>query len=124
MRQSTNDGVYDHFLATSSLVSDRMFYSAHGALRIAPLMLHTAESHPNFSRPWVDELQDRLGLRVGLEIAATDVFHWIYAVVHNPTYRQQFGAMLRVGFPPYPGRWTPESLNVPQHWEKSWPSYI
>jgi predicted helicase len=100
MRQSTNDGGYDHFLATSALVSDRVFYSAHGAPFFAPLMLHTTgDSSPNFSRTWVDELQDRLGVRVGSEITAADVFHWIYAVVHNPTYRQQFEAMLRVGFP-------------------------
>ncbi len=52
----------------------------------------------NLGRPTAGSI----GARVGLEIAATDVFHWIYAVVHNPMYRQQFAAALRVDFPRIP----------------------
>ena len=37
MRQATNPDTYDHFLATRMLVSDRVFYSAHGAPFVAPL---------------------------------------------------------------------------------------
>jgi predicted helicase len=39
MRQSTNSGEYDHFLAVDCLVSDRVFYSRHGAPFLAPLWL-------------------------------------------------------------------------------------
>jgi predicted helicase len=42
MRQSTNAGEYDHFLAVDCLVSDRVFYSRHGAPFLAPLWLHKA----------------------------------------------------------------------------------
>ena len=39
MRQSTIAGEYDHFLAVDCLVSDRVFYSRHGAPFLAPLWL-------------------------------------------------------------------------------------
>jgi predicted helicase len=42
MRQCTGQGQYDHFLVTRELVSDRVFYSAHGAPFLAPLYLYSS----------------------------------------------------------------------------------
>jgi predicted helicase len=103
MRQSTNNGPYDHFLATSVLVSDRVFYSARGAPFCAPLMLHSnGTSTPNFSSTWLERLEHRLGLRFSFDMAAHDIFGWMYAVVHGHEYRSRFSSLLRVGYPRIP----------------------
>jgi predicted helicase len=103
MRQSTNIGTYDHFLATSVLVSDRVFYSAHGAPFCAPLMLHgDGTGTPNFSSTWLKRLEQRLGLRLGCDMTVHDIFHWIYAVVHCREYRTRFSSLLRIGYPRIP----------------------
>jgi predicted helicase len=102
MRQSAHHGDYDHFLVTSELVSDRVFYSAHGAPFFAPLMLHThGTTTANFSRRWADEFRERLGSG-DRTVLPQDLFHWIYAVVHSSAYRQRFESWLRVGFPRIP----------------------
>ncbi len=64
------------------------------------------QSRPNFKAAYTNELQDRLGVRLRNqlpavapdEIGAAEIFHWIYAVVHSPGYRQQYGVPLRVDF--------------------------
>ena len=110
MRQATSPDTYDHFLATRTLVSDRVFYSAHGAPFVAPLF--TAQDGPrttNFSLSFRQELEKRLGVRWSDEqtgsdasCSSRDVFHWIYALVHSPHYRQRYHTMLCIDFPRIP----------------------
>ncbi len=65
---------------------------------------------PNLSREFVSAMAERLGLRfvsdgVG-DLAETfgpeDVFHYIYAVLHSPTYRERYAEFLRIDFPRVP----------------------
>jgi len=114
MRQATDLDGYDHFLATRALVSDRVFYSAHGAPFVAPLFTRRAGAWTtNLSPRFLQELAARLGIGwsdqpngLHASFASRDVFHWIYAQVHSPRYRQHFQAMLRIDFPRIP--WPPD----------------
>jgi len=120
MRQSTNGGVYDHFLVTNMLVSDRAFYSAHGTAFVAPLAV-TADNvlQPNFSRSFLECLEDRSECasrssedRTCDAASSQDVFHWLYATVCCSRYRRGFGAMMRSEFPRIPWPKDPRSFTM------------
>ena len=47
---------------------------------------------------WVDDGRGDLEMSFGPE----DVFHYIYAVFHSPTYRERYAEFLRIDFPRVP----------------------
>ncbi len=118
MRQSANDGEYDHFLAVDALVSDRVFYSAHGAAFLAPLYLKDAEQNAregeqgrtNFNHAWLQEFASRIQrtlLLVGRgdfteNFGPEDVFAFLYAAFHSKSYRANNADLLRREFPRAP----------------------
>ncbi len=112
MRQATGPEPYDHFLATRVLVSDRVFYSAHGAPFVAPLFVTESDGRSsNLTPSFREELQRRLGVRwndepsiapAGSSVGSVDVFHWLYAVVHSPRYRRRYHRLLSIDFPRIP----------------------
>jgi hypothetical protein len=65
---------------------------------------------PNLNPQFVADLEKRLGLRFvpeGLgDLEATfgpeDVFHYIYAILHSPTYRARYAEFLKIDFPRLP----------------------
>ena len=65
---------------------------------------------PNLNPQFVAELEKRLGLRFvpeGLgDLEATfgpeDTFHYIYAILHSPTYRARYAEFLKIDFPRLP----------------------
>jgi predicted helicase len=116
MRQATHPHTYDHFLASPVLVSDRVFYSAHGAPFVAPLLtIQAGALRPNFAGSFLQVLEDRLAARGGGRAGARpsfdthDVFPWIYAQVHSRRYRQRYRHLLSIDFPHIP--W-PSDLSV------------
>jgi predicted helicase len=68
------------------------------------------ERKPNFSDEFITELEARLNLSFISEgkgdfektISALDVFHYIYAVFHSPTYRTRYAEFLKMDFPRLP----------------------
>jgi predicted helicase len=111
MRQTTNPPPYDHFLVTSTLVSDRVFYSAHGAPFVAPLLIRRGGgARVNLCPEFLKQLARRVGADFELSengalhsrVDAHDILHWIYAVVHDQDYREQYYEQLCVGFPRIP----------------------
>ncbi len=68
------------------------------------------ERRPNLDRQFISELSLRLNLRFisdrpgDLEstFGPEDAFHYIYAVLHSPTYRKRFAQFLREDFPRIP----------------------
>jgi predicted helicase len=98
MRQSSNPGVYDHFLAVDCLVSDRVFYSRHGAPYLAPLWIDDSSEGPNLASEFISAVEQA----IQSPPAPLSLFHYIYAVTHAPGYRLRFGHELRRGFPRIP----------------------
>jgi predicted helicase len=104
MRQSTGQGEYDHFLAVDCLVSDRAFYSRHGAPFLAPLWLEEGSGFrvPGSGSNLQPEFADALDANDCFGIEPVEVFHYLYAVAHSPAYRRPFASELRRGFPRFP----------------------
>lgn len=103
MRQSTGGGEYDHFLAVDCPVSDRVFYSRHGAPYLAPLWLYESESDgpsktANFTAEWLTAV----AARIEQTPTAEAVFDYLYAVAYQTRYRRDFTAQLRRDFPRFP----------------------
>lgn len=111
MRQSTNEGEYDHFLATTDLVSDRVFYSGHGAPFFAPLFVRdgarrTANLQPEFverlRRLWKLPFAEHGHNELRVAFGARDVFDYLYAMFHVPEFRARYRQYLAVDFPRLP----------------------
>jgi predicted helicase len=124
------DGIpYSHFLATKEISIDRTFACSRGAASIFPLYLYPSEKDefingngngngknkelprkPNFAEDFINDLKTRLHLRLVPEghgnfkqtISALDVFHYMYAIFHSPTYRQRYAEFLKMDFPRLP----------------------
>jgi predicted helicase len=68
------------------------------------------ERRPNFSAPFIAYVEHRLGLSFIPDgsgdlistVGPEDVFHYIYAVLHSPTYRSRYAELLRIDFPRVP----------------------
>lgn len=115
MRQSTN-AAYDHCLVTKELVSDRVFYSGHGAPYLAPLRCDDgAGAASNLYREFCDRLAERTGLRFAeaadpggsreRQFGPREVLAYVYAIMHTATYRKRYFELLNRDFPrvPWPG---------------------
>jgi len=65
---------------------------------------------PNFSRDLIGKVARRIGLEFSnvhladrrLLFGPEDVFHYIYAIVHSPTYRTRYAEFLKSDFPRIP----------------------
>lgn len=64
----------------------------------------------NFTPGFVERIQERLGMKLGRAgkqdsgkiLEPRDVFNYIYAVLHAPTYRQRYAEFLKTDFPRVP----------------------
>jgi len=131
MRQVALQDVYTHFGVTRYPVDNRAFYSNKGIMNLAPLYLYPSPAEnssrqksltsadwppgkdgrvPNLSPEFVAEMEEKLGLefvpdgRGDLEatFGPEDVFDYIYAVFHSPTYRERYAEFLKIDFPRVP----------------------
>lgn len=124
IRQMMDNIPYSHFLVTSKLSIDRVFTCSRGAASIFPLYRYAFESNekqekleketnsrkPNFSPEFIQDLETRLTLQFIPEergdfketISALDVFFYMYAVFHSPTYRTRYAEFLKIDFPRLP----------------------
>jgi predicted helicase len=65
---------------------------------------------PNFAEDFINDLETRLNLQWIPEghgdfektVSALDVFNYMYAVFHSPTYRQRYAEFLKMDFPRLP----------------------
>ena len=63
----------------------------------------TNSKYPNFNNKIVRKIEQALGKQV----APQDLFDYIYAVLHSPSYRERYKEFLKIDFPriPYPTDW-------------------
>lgn len=75
----------------------------YGAGLVFPLYLYSENGEirvPNLNK----EIWDKVNAAVGEEISPEDLFDYIYAVLHSPSYRAKYKEFLKIDFPriPYP----------------------
>ncbi|MCK4627099.1 MAG: DNA methyltransferase [Phycisphaerae bacterium] len=68
------------------------------------------DRRPNLNPEFVAEMEEKLGLKfvsdgcgdLKTTFGPEDVFHYIYAVFHSPTYRSRYAEFLKIDFPRLP----------------------
>lgn len=124
--RSNKSSVPDHFFCGKTIMEtkcgERTTQSA-----LFPLFLYPDPSHPagrtdeywpagkggrwpNLNPEFVAEMQGKLGLKFISDGAGDlkgtfgpeDVFHYMYAVFHSPTYRSRYAEFLKIDFPRLP----------------------
>lgn len=85
-------------------IFDRRGWSApgmQGAESIFPLYLYSDDGSrvPNLKKEIVDEIE-----KIVSKVTPEDIFDYIYAVLHSPSYRETYKEFLKIDFPrvPYP----------------------
>lgn len=120
------EGVYNHVLATNSIAECRITLSNKGAGYLFPLYLYQESNEqngrtPNLSSGFIEELCKKLGMefshmpqpikkgngnlfapQLPSGIMPEDVFNYIYAILHSPTYRTRYAEFLKIDFPRIP----------------------
>ncbi|MFA6601431.1 MAG: type ISP restriction/modification enzyme [Candidatus Paceibacterota bacterium] len=88
----------------SKYIIDRRSWSRagmQGAEVIAPLYLYADDGSrvPNLKKEIVEQIEKIVG-----KVSPEDIFDYIYAVLHSPTYREKYKEFLKIDFPrvPYP----------------------
>lgn len=121
-RQVVGDQV-SHFFSTRTANCHGTFYLGNkGQDYLAPLYVYDqpgklqfnrgthANKHPNLKPQFVADFAARLNLRfindgrsdLRETFAPEDVFHYIYAIFHSPTYRTRYAEFLKIDFPRLP----------------------
>lgn len=97
-------------LHVSRQMTDFNFYR-RGGNNLFPLWLHNSSGiSANISSTFVAALQSVLNLTpadyrpedLAAPLHAEKIFHYLYAVLHSPAYRQRYAAFLRTDFPRIP----------------------
>ena len=121
------EGVFSHALTTRALVDNRCTFSSKGIAIQFPLWLYRsggdrADLHetdlvaalssrvPNLDPRFIHALREAMSLaeidwhpeKQSAPLNADKVFHYIYAVLHSPGYRQRYAAFLKIDFPRVP----------------------
>ena len=113
-RQASVDDAYSHVLVSRSIVDARCVYTSRGIILQCPLYVYSQTAQKQFDTPVRPNLNDRftssLGSRVGLaydpngtgdlrtSVGPEDVFHYVYAVLHSPEYRNRYAELLKLDF--------------------------
>lgn len=129
-RQAITDN-WSHIQCSSLAVDNRIHYSNKGASVIAPLYLFNdnliSEPQPNLDSKIVTEFCSGLNLTFVVDgrvdsdknypaltdqITPLNILDYIYAVLHNPSYRAKYSEFLKIDFPRVP---YPQDVNI--FWE-------
>ena len=97
-RTAENTENWQHVFA-SKYPSEGNFHSARSYT--TPLYIHDGDKNiPNFNPAIVKQIEQALGGQVEPQ----DLFDYIYAVLHSPSYRERYKEFLKIDFPriPYP----------------------
>ncbi|MDM8558971.1 type ISP restriction/modification enzyme [Candidatus Parabeggiatoa sp. HSG14] len=116
------EGIFNHIFATRNIVESRVTLSNKGAGYLFPLYIYPTEKDkflngngeakrkPNFAPNFIKDLENRLNLEfiddgtgnLTKTIGPEDIFHYMYAIFHSPTYRQRYAEFLKIDFPRLP----------------------
>lgn len=107
------EGIFDHVFVTTHIVESRITLSNKGIGYISPLYLYPNRQlrqkalygTPYYELNLAPEFLRALSAAVGVPVEALvpeEVFAYIYAVLHSPTYRRRYAEFLRRDFPRVP----------------------
>jgi len=100
-RQAIGGSEYNHVLVSKNVSDNRVFFSNKGIPAEAPLYLYVEDGSkvPNLKKEIVNQIEKIVG-----KVSPEDIFDYIYAVLHSPTYRETYKEFLKIDFPrvPYP----------------------
>ncbi len=106
VRNTRRDMSNNYFVANTLVDKDGI--SSFDNCRFFPLYLYkenmgVEERIPNFNPQIVQQIEQSLGEQVEPQ----DLFDYIYAVLHSPSYRERYKEFLKIDFPriPYPTDW-------------------
>lgn len=106
VRNTRRDMSNNYFVANSLVDKDGI--SSFDNCRFFPLYVYQEnmgkeERIPNLNSQIVKQIEKALGQ----EVAPQDLFDYIYAVLHSPSYRERYKEFLKIDFPriPYPTDW-------------------
>ncbi|ALG68063.1 type ISP restriction/modification enzyme [Beggiatoa leptomitoformis] len=120
---AVNDDIWHLVTCTNYMLDTNVF--RRGGVNVFPLYLYQEEKgllsyiglsepqitrKPNFSPEFIQDLETRLTLQFIPEergdfktsISALDVFYYMYAVFHSPSYRTRYAEFLKIDFPRLP----------------------
>ncbi|HQQ03426.1 MAG TPA: N-6 DNA methylase [Kiritimatiellia bacterium] len=117
VRRSRENVLSNYFVVTG--VVDKTLLSSADNANVAPLYLYPnsaelnfgeATRKPNLSEQFIAEFSNKLGLKFVADgqgdlkktVGPEDVFYYIYAVLHSPTYRTRYADFLKIDFPRVP----------------------
>lgn len=103
---SKNRQISTLYVSLSRNISDRHYLdSSSDSMSVFPLYLYkenmgTEERIPNLNPDVLKQIEQSLGEQVEPQ----DLFDYIYAVLHSPSYRERYKEFLKIDFPriPYP----------------------
>lgn len=114
MKQFFQDITYNHVFATNLAIDERFLYSNRGGTYIFPLYLYSGEGvmeqkQYNFNFEIITKIEDALHLKLAATkdtgtFSGEDLMAYIYAILHNESYRVKYNDQLKYDFPsiPYP----------------------
>jgi len=116
-RQAVTDN-WSHVQVVNHITDNRIHYSNKGIPNVCPLYLYSEQGYaakpsrvPNLDPETVQKIASSTGLTFEEEktggknrFAPIDLFDYVYAVLHSPSYREKYLEVLKIDFPrvPYP----------------------
>ncbi len=99
---------FRHIFLTNK-ITDRCYISTKSKETnyLFPLYLYndlTNERSINFNDSIIKKIENSLNLKFQKDFNEKDLFNYIYAILHHPTYREKYKEFLKINFPkiPYP----------------------
>ena len=107
---ATNSAIAHKALAAYDINSLFPLYTYPSEQAVASGLYRPDERQPNLAPEFTQDMEYRMGLQFIGEgrgdlrktFGPEDVFHYIYAVFHSPTYRKRYDQFLRADFPRVP----------------------
>ncbi|MDO8571604.1 MAG: type ISP restriction/modification enzyme [bacterium] len=85
--------------ATKNIIDLNCFY--RGGEQVYPLYINSSDGSkiPNFNKEIIGDVEKIVG-----KMTSEDIFDYIYATLHSPSYREKYKQFLKIDFPriPYP----------------------
>jgi hypothetical protein len=96
-----NNAGFHHIFVAKNIPDLHLFETANASIYASPLYLYSEDGSrvPNLSSTIVKEIEKIVG-----KVTAEDIFDYVYAVLHSPSYTRRNKEFLKTSFPrvPYP----------------------